>query len=80
MQDNSFNIVFTHNGIIYKGWATPSDHNKKDGSPKSFHVVLNGVMFGNVSVNNEHWAVDEERPEDLTTAVGKSIKGSFAKA
>lgn len=80
MQDNSFNIVFTNDGTIYKGWATPSEHTKKDGSPKSFHVVLNGVMFGNVSVNNNHWAVDEERPEELTIAVGKCIENSYARA
>ena len=80
MQNTSFNIVFTHNSIIYKGWATPSEHTKKDGSPKSFHVVLNGVMFGNVSVNNDHWAVDDERPEDLTAEVGKSIQNSHVKS
>lgn len=80
MQDTSFNIVFTHNNVIYKGWATPSEHTRKDGSPKSFHVVLNGVMFGNVSVDHNHWTVDEERPEDLTYAVGKSIENSQVKA
>lgn len=80
MQDTSFNIVFTHNNIIYKGWATPSEHTKKDGEPKSYHVVLNGVMFGNVSVNDSHWAVDEDRPEDLTAEVGKSIEHSHIKA
>lgn len=80
MQDTSFNIVFTQNGIVYKGWATPSEHTKKDGSPKSYHVVLNGVMFGNVSFDNGHWAVDEERPEDLTAAVAKCIERSHARA
>jgi hypothetical protein len=77
MQDTSFNIVFDLNDKLYKGWATPSEHKKENGSPKSFHVVLNGVMFGNVSHNNTAWTVDEERPDDLTERVGKFIEENY---
>jgi hypothetical protein len=77
MQDTSFNIVFDLNGNLYKGWATPSEHKKEDGSPKSFYVVLNGVMFGNVSHNNTVWTVDEDRPDDLTERVGKFIEENY---
>jgi hypothetical protein len=62
-------------GKEYKGWATPSDKNKEDGSPKSFHVVLNDVMFGNISHSSEKtWTVDEQRPQELVEAVGKYLE------
>lgn len=74
MEDNSFDIAVDAGGKHYDGWATPSAHKKEDGSPKSFHVVLNGVMFGNVSCNDTVWNVDEPRPDDLTEAVGSLLR------
>ena len=73
--EKPIDITFTANGLNYTGWATPSDKNKKDGSPKSFHVILNDIMFGNVSQSGENsWTVDEQRPQALVDAVGKFLE------
>lgn len=77
MKDATFNIAFTVNDKHYEGWATPSKHTKDNGLPKSFHVVLNRVMFGNVSHNDTEWTVDEDRPEELTHAIGKAIEAHY---
>jgi hypothetical protein len=77
MEDNSFDIAVDAIDKHYEGWATPSEHKKEDGSPKSFHVVLNGVMFGNVSHNGTEWIVDEDRPDALTEAVGRFIEENY---
>ncbi len=74
MENNAFDMVFDLNGKHYEGWVTPSEHLKEDGEPKSFHVVLEGVMFGNISHNDTGWTVDEPRPDELTEAVGKFIE------
>ncbi len=74
MEDNSVDIEFDYRREHCRGWATPSAHTKQDGSPASYHVVLNGVMFGNVSINNSQWSVDEQRRDELTGLVGKSIE------
>lgn len=73
MENKTFDISFDHDGKYYQGWATPSGK-KDNGKPRSFHVVLNRVMFGNVSHNDTTWVVDEQRPDELTQAVGKFIE------
>ncbi len=77
MDNDSFDIVFDLDGKHYEGWVTPSVHLKEDGSPKSFHVVLDDVLFGNISHDNNTWVVDEQRPENLTAAVGKFIQDIY---
>jgi len=77
MKDNSFDIAVDANGKHYEGWATPSEHKKHDGSPKSFHVVLDGVMFGNIAHDGTAWSVDEDRPDALTEAVGQFIESAY---
>lgn len=73
--EKQIDISFTANGLDYKGWATPSEKNKKDGSPKSFHVVLNDIMFGNVSQSDDKsWTVDEQRPQHLVDTVGEILQ------
>ena len=72
MEDRTFNIGFEAEGKIYKGWVTPSEKTN-DNLPVSYHVVLNGVFFGVLS-NNGNWTVNEQRPKELTMAVGKAIE------
>jgi hypothetical protein len=74
MSEEFFNIEFDHDNIHYNGIITPSEKIREDGTPKSFHVVLNKVLFGNVHYNNSKWAVDEQRPDALTEIVGKQIE------
>ena len=74
MSEEYFNIQFDHDDIHYEGIVTPSEKVREDGTPRSFHVVLNKVLFGNVHYNNSKWAVDEQRPDALTEIVGKQIE------
>jgi len=74
MNEEFFNIQFDNDGIHYEGVITPSQKLREDGTPRSFHVVLNNVLFGNVHYNNSKWAVDEQRPDALTEIVGKQIE------
>jgi hypothetical protein len=74
MSEAYFNIQFDHDNIHYNGIVTPSEKLREDGTPKSFHVVLNNVFFGNVHYNNSKWSVDEQRPDALTEIVGKQIE------
>ncbi len=60
MSDKYFNIEFNHDGIHYDGIVMLSEKVREDGTPKSFHVVLNNVLFGNVHHNNGKWTVDEQ--------------------
>jgi len=77
MNEEYFNIQFDHDSIHYDGVVTPSEKLREDGTPKSFHVVLNNVLFGNVHYNNSKWAVDEQRPDELTEMVGKQIEHRY---
>ncbi len=77
MSDKYFSTEFNHDGIHYDGIITPLEKVREDGTPKSYHVVLNNVLFGNVHHNNEKWAVDEQRPEELTDIVGKCIEKNY---
>jgi hypothetical protein len=77
MTDEYFNIKFNHDDIQYDGIVAPSEKVREDGTPKSFHVILNNVLFGNVHHNNGKWAVDEQRPEDITDIVGKCIERNY---
>src|SRR6185312_1742070 len=65
-------------GIEYKGWATPSDQRHDDGYPRSYHVVLNQVYFGNLSLDRGKWIADEPRPRDLIVAVGACLDNLHA--
>lgn len=65
MEKISIPLEFEYEYIHYKGWATPSDKRHPDGKPASYHVVLNGVFFGNLSLNEGKWNIDEQRPDDL---------------
>jgi hypothetical protein len=78
MNEEFFNIQFEHDGIHYDGLVTPSQKLREDGTPRSFHVVLNNVLFGNVHYNNSKWAVDEQRPDELIEIVGKEIEKYYS--
>jgi hypothetical protein len=77
MEDNIFDISFTAQGKFYKGWVNPSDKLNDEGKPISFHVVLNEVSFGYLSFKDCKWVVNEERPENLVTIVGKEIENHY---
>ena len=74
MEDNSIDIELDHENMHYKGWVMPSDKKNKEGLPASYHVVLNQVLFGNLSRNQDKWSVDDWRPHELVQAVGKCIE------
>ena len=73
MPDKIFDIAFQADGRMYKGWVNPSDKLNEDGMPSSFHVVLDEVSFGHLSLNNDKWTNSEDRPDGLTEAAGKEI-------
>jgi hypothetical protein len=73
MEKTSLPLEFEAKGTHYKGWATPSDHLHPDGRAASYHVVLNQVFFGNLTRDKEKWLVDEQRPHELTIAVGQCL-------
>jgi len=73
MEKTSIPLEFEYEHIHYKGWATPSDKHHPDGKPSSYHVVLNGVFFGNLSLNGGRWNIDEQRPDDLFLATAECL-------
>jgi hypothetical protein len=77
MQSEPIDIQLDFEGTHYTGWATPSEKEYDDGWPKSFHVVLNETLFGNVTIDNGKWLVDEQRPDGMAEAVGAAIKSRF---
>ena len=78
MEDNIFDIEFSYNNILYKGWINPSDKLNDSGKPISFHVVLNDISYGYLSYHNEKWNVNEERPDPLTELVGIEIEKHYS--
>ena len=72
-----FDISFQCDDRQYKGWVNPSERMDKNGKPTSFHVVLEGVFFGDLSVNNCKWAINEDRPDSLIEAVGREIEKHY---
>jgi hypothetical protein len=73
MEKVSIPLSFSHADIIYEGWATPSDHQHPDGMASSYHVVLNETFFGDMSYQDGHWTISEQRPADLVAATGKAL-------
>ena len=73
-EEKIFDIQFESEGTTYKGWVNPSDKLHDDGKPASFHVVLNNVFFGNLSLSDGNWVVDEPRPAALIEAAGKQVE------
>jgi len=65
IEESMFNIAFTHDGKEYKGWARPSGG--------SWHVVLNGVFFGDLSFNNDEWTTNSQREHTLVQKVGEQL-------
>ena len=77
-EDKIFDISFQSDGRQYKGWVNPSDKLNENGLPASFHVVLNEVSFGYLSLSGEKWTVDEDRPDQLVEAAGREISKRYA--
>jgi len=74
MEKTSLPIVLEQDGQPYSGWATPSDKRHADGYAKSYHVVLNEVFFGDMSLDQGKWETSEQRPHLLVDAVGRAIE------
>ena len=72
-EKTSIPLSFSHEGRQYNGWATPSDKHHADGHASSYHVVLNEVFFGDMSFDQGKWTISEQRPHDLTVAVGEAL-------
>lgn len=68
MEKTSLPVQFAFEGTHYKGWATPSDEHHKDGMARSYHMVLNDVFFGDLSHDDGHWIINEQRPKPLVDA------------
>jgi hypothetical protein len=77
MTEPIFYFAFMHYNQLYNGWVHPSDHLNKNGSPSSFHVVLNNVSFGHLSFDDCRWHITEERPRELVKLIGKQIEKHF---
>jgi len=77
MNQRTFDISLEHNGIAYQGWVTPSDEAQPNGIPRSFHVVLNETMFGNLSKSGDKWVVDQQRPDEMVEKVGLIIQSKI---
>ena len=77
MEDNIFDISFTHDGKEYNGWVNPSEKLNDTGAPVSFHVVLNNVSFGYLSFRDCNWIINEDRPPELVKKTGKEIEKHF---
>jgi hypothetical protein len=78
-EDKIFDISFFFDGQQYKGWVNPSDTLNDKGLPVSFHVVLNDVSLGYLSLNEGKWTVNEDRPAGLVEAAGREISKRYAK-
>ena len=78
MEDQIFDISFSHEGTSYKGWVNPSDKLNEQGKPISFHVVLNDTSFGYLSYNSGSWQVNEQRPAALIELVGAAIEQHYS--
>jgi hypothetical protein len=77
MNDKTFNIALDYEGIHYKGWVTPSEKKHDDGQPRSYHVVLNDTLFGNLSKTDDKWVIDEQRPAGMVDQVGGLIQENW---
>lgn len=77
MNDKTFDISLAYDGIQYQGWVTPSAEHHADGMPRSFHVVLNETMFGNLSKSGDNWVIDQQRPAAMVEQVGKLIQSQI---
>lgn len=73
MESEIFDIRLACDGIDYDGWVNPSDKVNNNGMPSSFHVVLNHISFGYLSLSNDTWKADKQRPQKLVTAIGEQI-------
>jgi hypothetical protein len=74
MEEKIFDISFENAEKQYIGWVNPSEKLDPDGKPVSFHVVLNNIFFGELSLSHCQWNINESRPHQLVEAVGKEIE------
>jgi len=77
MEHEIFDISFYRGGKKYSGWVNPTAERDGRGKPVSFHVVLDGVSFGYLSLIECKWKVNEDRPAALVEAVGHEIERHY---
>ena len=73
IEDRMFDFAFNFEGKAYNGWGRASARKDEDDVPASYHIVLNGVFFGNISYNGEQWETDRQREKGLVQKVGELI-------
>ena len=73
IEERMFDIAFRFEGKEYKGWARESQKKTDGNIAASYHVVLNGVFFGNLSYNGDHWETDSQRNYTLVQKTGEQI-------
>lgn len=74
MNHKTFDISLEYDGIRYQGWVTPSEEQHPNGMPRSYHVVLNETMFGNLSKSDGKWVTDQQRPAAMVELIGRQIQ------
>lgn len=74
MKRTAFDISFEFDSKPFTGWIQPSEKLTEEGTPASFHVVLNGTSFGYLSFRDCKWIVNQERPAGLVKLIGKQIE------
>jgi hypothetical protein len=77
MEEKLFDISFQSGEKRYAGWVKPSEKLNDIGAARSYHVVLENTFFGELSLNNCHWIINQPRPHLLVEAVGKEIEKHF---
>ena len=73
IEERMFDIAFRFEGNEYQGWARASQKKIDAEIPVSYHVVLNGIFFGNLSYNDGQWESDTQRERKLIQKVGEEI-------
>lgn len=76
MERNSIPVNFRHAGMTYAGWATPiaEPGAGSDEQITTWHVVLNQLYFGYMTLQQDHWTVSTQWPQDLIEIVGKELE------
>jgi hypothetical protein len=77
MKEDVFEISFEIGEKKYAGWVRPSEKLNGSGAAQSYHVVLENTFFGELTLNNCHWIINQSRPHLLVESVGKEIEKHF---
>ena len=73
VEKTSLPLRFLYEEQNYTGWATASNERDANGYARSYHVILNEVYFGDLSYQDDHWLISQQRHTDLVAIVGDAI-------